>query len=331
MGFDFEIQYRPGLENKAADALSRCTEGVSIVGLSMPTLLDVTTITHQVDADPYLCKVKQKLLKDPDSYPRYSLSQGRLLYKGRLVVSKTSDLIPLLLREFRSSAMGGHSGFLRTYKQITADLYWQGMKQDIKWFVEECSVCQQNKTQSLTPAGLLQPLPIPLLIWDDITMDFVEGLPKSRGFDSIMAVVNKMSKYAHFSPLKHPYTAHTVASTFMRDIVRLHGIPRSIISDRDKVFMSQFWQELFKLQGTLLRHSTAHHPQTDGQSEVVNQCLEAYLRCFSSDQPRKWQQWLAWAEYPIMAPLRQLLFELFMVETHLPLYDLDQFLQRWLL
>ena len=193
--------------------------------------------------------------------------------------------------------MGGHLGFLRTYKHITTNLYWQGMKQDVRHFVEECSICQQNKTQSLTPAGLLQPLIAPSRVWEDITMDFIEGLPKLRGFDSILVVVDRMSKYAHFSPLRHPFTAHTVATAFMRDIVKLHGIPCSIISDWDKVFLSSFWKELFKMQGTLLRYSTVCHPQTDGQSEVVNRYLETYLHCFSCEQPKKWQQWLAWAEY----------------------------------
>ena len=98
-------------------------------------------------------------------------------------------------------------------------------------------------------------------------------------------------------PLKHPFTALTIASIFVRDVVRLDGIPRSIISDRDKVFMSHFWHELFKLQGTFLHRSIVDHPLTDGQTEVINRCLETYLRCFSSQQPKKWQQWLSWSEY----------------------------------
>ena len=119
-------------------------------------------------------------------------------------------------------------------------------------------------------------------------MDFIDGLPRSVGFESVFVVVDLLSKYAHFIPLKHLYTTIIVVAAFVKEIVRLHGIPRSIVSYRDRVFLSHFWSELFPQQGTQLRRSTAYRPQTDNQSKVVNRCLETYLRCFSSDKPNSW-------------------------------------------
>ena len=149
----------------------------------------------------------------------------------------------------------------------------------------------------MVPEGLLQPLPIPNQVWDDITMDFIKGLPRSHGFDSILVAVDRLSKYSHFIELKHPFTAQFAALMFPKEVVRLHGIPRSIISDWDKVFMRSFWRELFSLQWFELERSMAYHPQTDGQSEVVNRGLKIYLHCFTMDKPSQWSTWLTWVEY----------------------------------
>lgn len=163
------------------------------------------TSLKQVAADPQLSKIKEDLAEDSATHSYSSLDHGRLLHKGRLVLSGSSLLIPKLLDEVPQQYFGGHSGLLRTYKHLAEDLYQLGMKKDVKKFVEECPACQKNKSFALSPTVLMQPLPIPQLIWEDISMDFIGGLSKSGGYNSILVVVDQLSKYAHFLGLKHPF------------------------------------------------------------------------------------------------------------------------------
>nr|ACY01928.1 hypothetical protein [Beta vulgaris] len=298
LGFDFEIKYKPGGHNKVADALSRKhppEAEYNLLTSSHSPHQELIAQAIRQDAD--LQHLMAEVTAGRTPLQGFTVEHGLLKYNGRLVIPKNVPLTTTLLEEYHSSPMGGHSGIFKTYKRLAGEWYWKGMKKDVTTFVQNCQICQQFKTSTLSPAGLLQPLPIPLAIWEDISMDFVEGLPKSQGWDTILVVVDRLSKYAHFITLKHPFTAPTVAAVFIKEIVKLHGFPSTIVSDRDKVFMSLFWKELFKLQGTLLHRSTAYHPQSDGQTEVVNKSLEAYLRCFCNGRPKAWAQWISWAEY----------------------------------
>jgi hypothetical protein len=150
--------------------------------------------------------------------------------------------------------------------------------------LDECDVCQCNKGEIVKAPCTIQPLPIPLSIWQFISMDFIVGLAKSDNKSIIMVVFDCISKYAHFCSLQHPFTTSIVAQIFMDEVFKLHGMAHSIVSYHDPTFTNNFWQERFKIQVTQLHLNTTYHPQTDGQTESVNKCLETYLRCFALER-----------------------------------------------
>ncbi|CAH9076384.1 unnamed protein product [Cuscuta epithymum] len=297
LGYDFDIEYKTGISNTAADALSRRGEEAELAAISIPEWIGLADIEEEQRNDTNLRDIIQAVEADPNSMPGYELKGRRLIFKGRLVLASDSKWIPLLLKEFHDTPTGGHAGAYRTYRRLAMNVTWRGMFRRVRAYVAQCLVCQKVKYEAASPAGLLQPLPIPNLVWEDISMDFITCLPKSKGHTSILVVVDRLSKYGHFIALKAPITARSVAETFAQEIVRLHGIPRSIVSDRDSLFVSAFWKEIFALSGTQLKFSSAYHPETDGQTEVLNRVLETYLRCFTCEQPRQWIRWLPWAEY----------------------------------
>lgn len=188
-------------------------------------------------------------------------------------------------------------GITKTLRRIRDTFYWDSMSRDVQRFISECSVCQQIKPVCRKPAGLLQPLPIPAGLWEDLSLDFISGLPSSHGFTTILVVVDRFSKGTHLGALPSKYSAHKVAQLFVDIVCKLHGFPRSIVSDRDPVFLSAFWRELFRLSGTKLRYSTAYHPESDGQTEVLNRTIEQYLRSFVHDRPNLWFSYLSLAEW----------------------------------
>jgi transposase InsO family protein len=158
-------------------------------------------------------------------------------------------------------------------------------------------VCQQAKPKRVKYTGLLPPISISDNAWHTVSMDFVKRLPLSGNADSVLIVVDKFTRYAHFLPLKHPYTTETVARVFLDNIYKLHGMPQAIISGRDKIFTSSFWRELFSLTQVQLCMSTTYHPQFNGQTEKVNRCMKTYLRCFVNACHKKWMKWLSLAEF----------------------------------
>src|SRR5690349_20952584 len=176
--------------------------------------------------------------------------------------------------------------------------YWPRMNNQVRQYVKSCDSCQRIKASQQVPGGLLQPLPIPTHPWEQVSMDFIVHLPKTKaGFDAIVVFVDTFSKMTHFAPTKTTATAPDTARLFFDHIFRLHGLPTSIVSDRDAKFTSKFWKTLFQTLGTKLAMSTAFHPQTDGQTERANRTLEDMLRAFTSYRQDDWDLQLTAAEF----------------------------------
>ena len=298
MAYDFDIVYKKGSENGVADALSR-VPAVELWNLALSSVS--SDINHQIldsyTRDPGVTQIIQELEQNSNSHSSFTWEKGELRRKGRVVVGKDPKLHSQILEWFHSSGLGGHSGVHATYQRISAILYWKGLWKEVRQFVRNCPTCQQNKSENVSTPGLLQPLPIPKSIFSDISMDFIEGLPKSGGKDVIFVVVDRLTKYSHFMALSHPFSVSMVAAAYLDNVYKLHGNPSTIVSDRGSVFTSNFWKELFQLQGVSLCLSSAYHPQSDGQTEVVNKCVETYLRCVAGQFPHSWSKWLTLAEF----------------------------------
>jgi hypothetical protein len=205
--------------------------------------------------------------------------QGMLWLKDRICIPQNREIRDLILREPHDSRYSIHPGCTKMYKDLKVRFWWENMREDIVEYVAGCDTCQRVKAEHQRPAGLLQPLEIPTWKWDDISMDFIVGLPRTqKGNDSIWVIVDRLTKVAHFLPVKANYNVSRHAELYVDNILKLHGAPRSIVSDRGPQFTAQFWKSLHASMGTELNYSTAFHPQTDGQTERVNQVLEDLLR-----------------------------------------------------
>eukprot|EP00253_Pinus_taeda_P015655 PITA_15655 len=221
-----------------------------------------------------------------------------LYFNKRLYVPDSDDLKNLILDEFHTSHYTSHPGYQKMVTALRKEYFWPRMKKQVVEYLAKCLECQQIKAEHQHPAGLLQPLPIPEWKWETISMDFITGLPRTKkNHDSIMVVVDKLSKAAHFIPVQSTYKAVQIAHLFMQNVFRLHGLPKVIISDRDVKFTSTFWRTLFAELGTQLNFSTAYHPQTDGQTERVNQVFEDMLRAYVMMKPNQWEEYLHLVEF----------------------------------
>ncbi|KAI5675744.1 hypothetical protein M9H77_06694 [Catharanthus roseus] len=261
--FDYSLEYKPGKANVVADALSRKVELASISRVDSPLLKRIKEGLQQDS----LAKNLIALVMEGKTR-RFWLEEGMLYTKGnRLFVPKWGNLRRELIKECHDSKWAGHPGMKRTLALLKTTYYWPQMQDEVESYVRTCLICQQDKVEQNAPSGLLDPLPIPKRPWESVSMDFITSLPKSEGFGNIVVVVDRFSKYATFIPAPTDCTAEVTARLFLKNVVKLWGVPSNIVSDRDPRFTGRFWTELFKLLGSDLNFSTSFHPQSDGQTE----------------------------------------------------------------
>ncbi|GBG82456.1 hypothetical protein CBR_g34833 [Chara braunii] len=300
--FSFTTDHIKSETNRVADALSRRPdhdqEHIQLSSFS------VTTVHHSV-IDEFRTQYRHcpdyrdihATLRSGKTVPNYSLGDNGLVYwhgsqgtrEPRICVPSTGQLRVRAVAEFHDQAVAGHMGFHKTLARMSRLYVWPKHKDFLKDYVAECPTCQDVNSANHLPYGLPQPLPIPEGCWQSISMDFIGPLrpPTPHGHDAILVVVDRFTKRARFVPCRYAISAREVADIVFDRVVRDHGLPLSIISDRDPRFTSRFWRRLHEVYGTQLRFSSSYHPHTDGQTEIKNRTLRDILRKIVRDD----QQW----------------------------------------
>jgi hypothetical protein len=339
--FNFTMHHRPGKQSLKPDALSRRPDHEKgdndndNVILLKPDYFKIQAlrqghvlltgdengllrrIRNSKEWDETVVKAMEELEKSGQRRmdgEEWSREQGLILFRGKVYVPKDMDLRRHLVSLHHDTPVTGHPGRWKTLELVTRNYWWPGISRYVASYVKGCDRCNRTKTFPAKLAGRLVPNPVPQDIWQIITVDLIEGLPESQGFDSIMVVVDRLSKMMHAIPTNKTVTSEGVARHFRDHVWKLHGLPEQVISDRGTQFVSGFMKELYTLLGIKMAPSTAYHPQTDGQTERVNQEIEQYLRVFVNHRQDDWAEWLPLAEFThnnrIQASTRQTPFML---------------------
>ncbi|GJQ89777.1 reverse transcriptase domain-containing protein [Tanacetum coccineum] len=304
--YDCDIRYHPGKANVVADALSRKERSkplrvralVMTIGLNLPKQI--------LEAQTEALKPENLTAEDVGGMLRQDLTKERLKPRadGTLCLNNRSwlpcygDLRTLVMHESHKSKYSIHPGSDKMYQDLKQLYWWPNMKANIATYVSKCLTCAKVKAEHQKPSGLLVQPEIPEWKWEKITMDFVTKLPKTaNGYDTIWVIVDRLTKSAHFLPMRENDPMEKLMKLYMKEVVTRHGVPVSIISDRDGRFTSLFWQALHKALGTRLDMSTAYHPETDGQSERTIQTLEDMLRACVLDFGKNWDRHLPLVEF----------------------------------
>jgi len=258
--FDYVMEYKPGRANLVADGLSRKSE---LDDISQPQSNLQDRIKHGLQRDT-LAQTIIQLIKEGTTH-RFWEEDGLILTQGKRIYFPSYDnLRREVMKECHDSKWAGHPGVHRTLALVSESYYWPHLKDAVEASVKTCLMCEQDMVEQSAPAGLLESLPIPKPPWESISMDFIVGLPTSEGYNWVLVIVGRYSKYATFIPAPKECSAEQAVHLFFKHVVKYWGLPKSIVSDRDTRFTGRFWTELFKLMGSELNFSTSFHPQSDG-------------------------------------------------------------------
>ncbi|GJW96548.1 putative reverse transcriptase domain-containing protein [Tanacetum coccineum] len=298
--YDCEIRYHPGKTNVVADALSWKERIKPLRVRALIMTLQPKLPSQILEAQTEAIKeenIKTENLRGMDKAFEVC-PDGTHCIKNRSWLPIFGNLRDLIMRESYKSKYSIHPGSDKMYQDLKKLYWWPNMKTIIAEYVGKCLTCSRVKAESQKPSGLLIQPEIPTWKWERITMDFVTKLPKtSSGHDTIWVIVDHFTKLAHFIPTKATDSMETLTRLYIKEIVSRHGVPISIISDRDSHFTSRFWQSMQNALGTQLDMSTAYHPETDGQSERTIQTLEYMLQACVIDFGKGWERHLPLVEF----------------------------------
>ena len=309
-----------------------------LTGLSLdPTIKDLRE--QMLSVICYSCDhptCRYKLQENPPAYnairrdPRLRVKNaiswspgGFLLFENKIYVPDHGDLRLRVLHARHDSTLAGHPGIARTHELVSRDYYWVGMRTFIEDYIAGCMTCLRNKPVHRQPFGHLHSLPVPKAPFEDITMDFIEKLPQSGPYDSILVIVDRLTKYSIFIATSTTLTAEGLSDLYISHVFSRHGLPKSIVCDRGAKFTSHFWRSLMERLKVQLNLSTAFHPQTDGQTERVNQTLEQYLRNYVTFEQDDWSSYLPLAQFVLNNQAHSVL-------TTSPFFALHGYHPRWI-